>query len=185
MPEKIKQLQVDHQNITKLLGVLQEQTAHLEAGEYTDLQLLADIMHYFVNYPDIQHHPREDLIFASLCEKQPQVTDLVEELNKEHRIMAEDSQKIYEEIKQMQGNAIIPRDRIVTDLKNYINAYYSHIEKEEAALFALAVNVLAENDWLKIDDEMQYVDDPLFGKILNEQYASIYKVILSGAGVDA
>ena len=180
MPEKIKQLQIDHQNIARLLGVLKEQTAHLEAGEYTDLQLIADIMHYFVNYPDIQHHPHEDLIFSSLTEKDPQVIDLVDELHHEHKSMADDSQRIYEEIKKMQGNAIISREKIVTDLKNYTNTYYAHIDKEEGRLFTLAETTLTEDDWIKIDDEMQFVEDPLFGRILSDQYASIYKVILSG-----
>lgn len=180
MPEIIKQLQIDHRNIARLLGVLLEQTTHLEAGEYTDLQLIADIMHYFVNYPDIQHHPQEDLIFSSLTDKDPQLVDLVDELHHEHESMADESLRIHEEIKKMQGNAIISREKIVTDLKNYINTYYSHIDKEEGRLFTLAVNAMTENDWKKIDDEMQFVEDPLFGKILNDQYASIYKVILSG-----
>lgn len=180
MPEIIKQLQIDHRNIARLLGILQEQTAHLEAGEYTDLQLIADIMHYFVNYPDIQHHPYEDLIFSSLSIKEPDVVVIVDELNHEHKSMAEDSQKIYEEITQMQGNAIFSREKIVTHLKNYINTYYSHIEREEARLFTLAQKILTEDDWNKINDEIQFVEDPLFGKILNDQYTSIYKVILAG-----
>lgn len=182
MPEKIKQLQIDHGNISRLLELLREQTAHLEAGEYTDLQLIADIMHYFVNYPDIQHHPREDLIFIALSEKHPQVAAIVDELENEHKTMAEDSQVIFEEIKQMQGNAIIPRDKVVTDLKNYIDNYYLHIDKEETNLFSLALDTLDESDWEKIDNQLQFAEDPLFGKILNDQYASIYKVILSGVG---
>jgi hemerythrin-like domain-containing protein len=180
MPEIIKQLQDDHHNIARLLGVLQEQTTHLEAGEYTDLQLIADIMHYFVNYPDIQHHPREDLIFASIREKEPGVTELIDELYREHQTIADDSMRIYEEIKQLQGNAIFSREKIVTDLKNYISTYYLHLEKEEGSLFSLAMNVLTEDDWKMIDKQMQFVDDPLFGRILSDQYASIYKVILSG-----
>lgn len=180
MPGIINQLQIDHQNISRLLGVLREQTAHLEAGEYTDLQLIADIMHYFVNYPDIQHHPREDLVFAAIMEKEPGVADLIEDLYREHKSMAEDSIRIQEEITQMQGNAIFSREKIVTDLNNYINIYYSHIEKEEDKMFSLARNILSDNDWRDIDNEMQFVDDPLFGKILNDQYTSLYKVILSG-----
>lgn len=180
MPEIINHLQIDHQNISRLLSLLEEQTANLEAGEYTDLQLIADIMHYFVNYPDIQHHPREDLIFSSLREKASDLDDVIEEITREHKTMAEDSIRIQEEISQMQGNAIISREKIVNDLKNYINIYYSHIEKEESKLFSLAMTILTDNDWQKINDEMKFVDDPLFGKILNDQYASLYKVILAG-----
>ena len=180
MPEIINQLQIDHQNINRLLNLLEEQTAHLEAGEYTDLQLIADVMHYFVNYPDIQHHPREDLIFSSIKDKASDFDDLIKEIYREHKTMAEDSIKIQEEISQMQGNAIISREKIVNDLKNYINTYYSHIEKEETKLFSLARNILTDEDWKEIDDKMQFVDDPLFGKILNDQYASLYKVILAG-----
>ena len=180
MPEIINQLQIDHQNISRLLRLLEEQTANLEAGEYTDLQLIADIMHYFVNYPDVQHHPREDLIFSAIKGKAADLDYLIEEIEQEHKSMAEDSIRIQEEISQMQGNAIISREKIVTHLKNYIKIYYSHIEKEEGTLFSQAQNLLTESDWERIDSEMMFVDDPLFGKILNDQYASLYKVILAG-----
>jgi len=179
MSEIISQLQVDHNNIARLLGLLAEQTSCLEAGEYTDLQLVSDIMHYFVNYPDIQHHPMEDLVFTALEGKEEGISVLIDELHAEHKTMAEESIRIHEEIIQMQGNAIFSREKIVNDLKNYIDTYYAHIEKEEEKLFALANKILTEGEWQKIENEMQYVDDPLFGKILNDQYTSLYKVILS------
>ena len=179
MSEIINQLQIDHNNIARLLGLLADQTSCLEAGEYTDLQLVSDIMHYFVNYPDIQHHPLEDLVFAALKERDAGVTDIIEDIHAEHKSMALESVRIQETITQMQGNAIYSREKIVTALKNYIDTYYAHMEKEETGLFSPADKILNEMDWTKIKNQIRLVDDPLFGKILNDQYTSLYKVILS------
>ena len=179
MSNVIDSLQQDHRNISRLLGLLEKQVDHFAAGEYTDFQIVTDIMHYFMNYPDVYHHPHEDIVFAALKSKNINVADLIDEISTEHQNMAKESADIYDAMKHIQGNAIYSREEIVTRLRDYIANYYSHINKEEDKLFALAKSTLEDEDWQKIDTEVTGTDDPLFGKIQDREYQDLYKMILS------
>ena len=169
----------DHKNIFALLALLEKQVKHFIAGEYADYQILTDIMHYFVHQPDVYHHPHEDIIFAALKRKNINVADLIDEITTEHEVMAAASATIYDELKQIQGNAILSRDEIVLRLKDFISRYQTHITREERELFALANTTLDDADWRIIDAEISHNDDPLFGKILDGEYKDLYKVILA------
>jgi len=169
----------DHKNIFSLLALLEKQVKHFVAGEFANYQILTDIMHYFVNQPDIYHHPHEDIIFAALKQKNINVADLIDEITTEHQSMAAASATIYDELIQIQGNAIFPRDEIVLRLTDFISRYHAHIAKEEEGLFALAKTTLDDADWGKIDAEINHNDDPLFGKILDGEYKELYKAILA------
>lgn len=179
MAKVIDTLQLDHKNIYRLLGLLEKQVDHIAAGEYADFQIIADIMHYFVNYPDVYHHPHEDILFNAIKKKNINAADLIDEIVTDHQVMAEESSTIYDEMKQLQGDAIFSRDEIVQRLRDYIAHYHAHIEKEETGLFAVAKNTLKDDDWREIDNEIGNTDDPLFGKIRDQEYQELYKLILS------
>ena len=179
MSNVIDSLHQDHRNIARLLVLLEKQVDHFAAGEYTDFQIITDIMHYFMNFPDVYHHPHEEIIFATLKSKNINVADIIDEITTEHQNMAEESSAIYDAVKHIQGNAILSREEIVTRLRNYIANYYSHINREEEKLFELANSTLDKEDWQKIDTEVTDTDDPLFGKIQDREYQDLYKMILS------
>ena len=179
MTNVIDSLHQDHKNISRLLVLLEKQVDHFAAGEYADYQIITDIMHYFMNYPDVYHHPHEEILFAALKRKNVNSADQIDEISTEHQNMAEESATIYDAMKHIQGNAIFSREEIVSRLRKYISSYYSHIDKEEAGLFALAKSVLDDKDWQAINSEIGDSDDPLFGKIQDQEYQALYKMILS------
>jgi len=179
MTNVIYSLHQDHKNISRLLGLLEKQVDHFAAGEYADYQIITDILHYFINYPDVYHHPHEEIIFAALKRKNINSADLIDEITAEHENMAKESADLYDAMKHIQGNAIFSRDEIVSRLRSYISNYHSHIDKEEAGLFSLANSVLDDGDWQAINTEINGTDDPLFGKIRDQEYQNLYKMILS------
>ena len=179
MSDLITRLKLDHKNISKLLKLLEKQLMAFEAGEYADYQLLTDIMHYFVNYPDVYHHPHEDIIYSALKKKNIGVADEVDEITAEHRDMAVESAEILDKLIQIQGNAIFSRDEFATQLKNFISHYHAHIEKEEEDLFSPAERYLEENDWKVIDAEVVASDDPLFDRIMDDRYKQLYQIIMA------
>ena len=175
----VDKLLQDHKNIITLLALMEKQVQHFVAGEYVDYQILSDIMHYFVNQPDVYHHPHEDIIFAALKLKDINVADLIEEISAEHDLMAKASSTINDELKLIQGNAIFSRQEIVRQLKDFIKRYHDHIIKEEQGLFALANSSLDAADWRRVEHEIEHNEDPLFGNTLRDEYQALYKAILS------
>ena len=181
MSKLIENLHEDHKNIARLLQLLKDQLSHLQAGEFTDFPLLADIMHYFANYPDRHHHPCEDIIFEVLSEKDESAKYAIDRILDEHKKMLNASNRLYDEFNQLQGNAIFSREKLVNELGDYIEKYYQHMNKEENELLPLAEKVLSENDWAAISDKIGVQEDPLFGETLDKEYESLYRSIMSTA----
>lgn len=181
MSEIIASLRNEHRNLNKLLDLLACETDKLEQGEFADYQLIADIMQYFVNYPDVYHHPHEDLIFDILKQKGNNITGLIDEVYREHKKMAADGNEILDEIQQIQGNAIFSREDFVGRLRTYITEYHTHMDKEEDELFKAAEASLDDEDWRRIDLAIHTGEDPLFGRILDDEYRDLFKAILTQA----
>ncbi|OGT80411.1 MAG: hypothetical protein A3H91_07445 [Gammaproteobacteria bacterium RIFCSPLOWO2_02_FULL_61_13] len=178
----IDRIHLDHRNTEQLLRIIEQETDHFDTGEFTNLPLLADLMHYFVNYPDLYHHPLEDQIFALLKRKAPALAGKVDQLYSEHVSMGEASESLQELVTELQGNAVTPRNRIVKAFRDYLRQYREHIDKEEKELIPAAAKALDNSDWIQLEKQFATNADPLFGQILQRQYQTLYKVIMAEAG---
>ena len=178
----IDRIQQDHRNTEQLLKLMEQETDHLEAGDFTNLPLLFDIMHYFVNYPDLYHHPLEDQVFAVLKKKTPAVAGKVDQLYSEHVRMGEASESLLDLTTELQGDAVTPRKEVVRELRDYVRQYREHIDREERELLPAAAKALDANDWQVLEKQFATNTDPLFGRVLQRQYQTLYKVIMAEAG---
>lgn len=64
-------LHSEHQYFEFLLRTLEEEAEKLQPGKIPDYHLLRDIVDYFARYPDQYHHPREDMLFNNMLERDP------------------------------------------------------------------------------------------------------------------
>lgn len=55
----------EHRNIDLLLAALQRELEIFEGGIGPDYEVIRAIISYFEVYPELYHHPQEDLIFRS------------------------------------------------------------------------------------------------------------------------
>lgn len=182
MNSVIERIQQDHRNTEQLLGLIEREATRLENGDYTNVPLLADIMHYFVNYPDLYHHPLEDQVFAVMKKKAASAAARVDQVYSEHVQMAEDAESLLERTTELQGNAVTPRDKVVREFRDYVALYRAHIRREEQELLPAAAKVLEARDWESLEKQFATNTDPLFGKILQRQYQTLYQVIMAEAG---
>jgi len=178
----IDRIHLDHRNTGQLLRIMEQETDHFDTGEFTNLPLLSDIMHYFVNYPDLYHHPLEDQVFALLKKKTPAFAARVDKLYSEHVSMGEASESLLELVTELQGNAVTPRTRVVQAFRDYLRQYREHMDREEKELLPAAEKALETADWSLLEKHYATNADPLFGKVLQRQYQSLYKVIMAEAG---
>lgn len=181
MTQALDRIQADHRNATRLLKLLERETDRLAAGEFTDYPLLSDIMHYIVNHSDLYHHPLEDEMFAILKRKNPNMADSVDECHGEHERMAQDSEALLDRVTEIQGNAVFPRDEVVSQIRAFVELYRRHMQREEDELLPAIRDQLDNDDWRAIAAAIAVQDDPLFGKNRREEYQALYKVILAEA----
>ena len=102
------QLHDDHSHIRQLLRLL------VPAAESMDRAYLlraADVMRYMTGYPDQFHHPREDLMFRPLADRDAASCDLVGRLREEHVDLGDKGQALREALlASLDADRLVERD---------------------------------------------------------------------------
>src|SRR6266705_7130127 len=84
MSDSVALWHAEHANFATLLDILEGQLDLFHKDESPNYELMLDIMFYMTHYPDVLHHPREDLAFAKIKEREKSTGALVDELSAEH-----------------------------------------------------------------------------------------------------
>jgi hypothetical protein len=82
-------LRQEHRNIEKLLLVLEHELSLFVRGERPDYEVIRAVIAYFEVYPDVYHHPQEDIVFKRLKARDPAAAESVGDLAADHRSGAE------------------------------------------------------------------------------------------------
>ncbi|VUX55852.1 putative Hemerythrin HHE cation binding domain protein [uncultured Woeseiaceae bacterium] len=178
MSNVIAALDRDHANIAKLLELLDSEVLAIEVGKTPDYPLLQDIMRYMTQYPDLFHHPKEELIFAQLLKREPGARAVVNELLEEH-ISIELAGQEFERLLRKSGvDSVEVREQLGVAGFAYSRALREHMLKEERKVYPLAIGVLTKEDWQVIDEEVDAVEDPVFGAAIADEYQRLYQLIV-------
>src|SRR6516165_8927121 len=85
----IERLCQEHRNVEMLLSVLERELEIFDCGNRPDYEVIRAIISYFELYPEVYHHPQEDLVFAKLKIRDPAAAAKVGNLALEHQKGAE------------------------------------------------------------------------------------------------
>ena len=179
MTEILDTIHTDHRNYSILLSMLNTDIDHIQKGEHTDFIRLYDIMKYMTNYPDIKHHPTEEIIFDLLEKKQPEIKEKVSQLVNEHRQLAESGQALLERLQYVTSGAIVPKESIIEAAKDYYELLLNHLNFEESKLLPMVKEDFSDEDWNNVKVQMTGEEDPLFGAAIDEQFANLFQRIAS------
>ena len=177
MTHIILQLKQDHINIAKLLDLLEVQLGTLQEGETPDYLLMFDVMCYMRRYPDLFHHPKEDLVFEKLKNRDVSACPIVDILMEEHKVLAAMGAQFFKSLKAIVNESIVSRESLESEGREYIALLCSHMNREEDQVFPLASKVLREEDWVEIDMAMELTADPVFGRAEGEKYRALYNYL--------
>lgn len=178
MAKTLEQLHTDHINTSKLLNILDQQFDLLAVGRTADFALMIDIMTYMTQYPDLYHHPKEDLIFERWLKHDAGVRPLVEEIGVEHRSIIRSSIHVLELLRGVMVDVLQRREEIIAAGRDYISRQRRHMDKEEGEVFPQLMRVLRSEDWEWIDERMATQEDPLFGRVVSKQFRKRYDQIM-------
>ena len=85
MASIVGSLHQDHINSTKLLDVLEQQLVIFSRAEVPDYEMMQGVMEYFLDYPDLCHHPTEDSILSKMETRGWTAKDGFPDLRHEHQ----------------------------------------------------------------------------------------------------
>jgi len=178
MFDVLHQLTLDHANLRKLLGLIERQLATYRGGGALDIEALTDIVEYLLHYPDLCHHPREDLIYRRLKTIDETAAKAVGDIESEHETLARLTRGFAAACRAAAQDVELPRAQFEASVRDFIAHYREHMELEETHLFPLALRSLTARDWWEIDNAVVAAADPLFGGKIERQFQELHLRIL-------
>ncbi len=177
----VESLHEDHANLAKLLDALERQLALFAEGEPLDTDIVEGILEYTLNYPDLHHHPKEDLLYERLRAVDPDAAETVGDLAAEHQDLAELARRFAAAIHNILRDLEVPRDSFEAVARRFLETYREHMVKEEQEFLPAARRSLSAADLADIDARVMQHQDPLFGAEAEERFAALRRDILHWA----
>lgn len=161
MTQAIAVIRKEHQNMTRLLDLLDRQIDLIENAVQPDYELIKEIVDYFLTFPDLYHHPKEDLIFRKIKRRAPDLAADLFDLEAEHEKVSDRLHTFTKTLVNVMLEAEVPRDSFVGIAREFIDGERQHMADEEKHFFRLALDTLSEKDWVDIDAAIANFNDPL------------------------
>jgi len=168
----------EHRNIEKLLRVLERELSLFGRGERPDYEVIRAVVAYFEVYPDVYHHPQEDLVFQKLKTRDPTAAASVGDLAAEHRSGAERLRRVAQAVQGILMDREIPRQTVEGIIRDFIVRERHHMKMEEHVFFPAAIKALRPQDWVEITSTLTDQKDPLFSAVVEERFDSVRTHIL-------
>ena len=173
MSELLRDLRQDHRNMSILLDLLDHESDRVRAGDSPDYELLSDIMRYLTVYSDAVHHPKEDLLYASMQAERPELAAGLERVAPEHRQLAERGRALRNDVEAIATGAPVTREHLLEDTRDYVRALRKHMAWEEEDLFRRAQSMIEQTDKAVVDVADVDAEDPVFGPERAHSFANL------------
>ncbi len=177
MAQILTSIHEDHSHYFSLLTIIRIEIEKLENAQDPDFICLYDIMNYLTNYPDVYHHPLEEVIFSCLVKKQPDIAEKMDRLTNEHSDLARLGLTLKENLSHINSGSIVSKNAIVDSANDYSLLLSSHINTEESLVLPLVQKTFGDSDWSWVEKQLKDIEDPLFGEAVQEQFTDLYNRI--------
>lgn len=173
----IQQLKDDHEGIKLMLTIMEKISCNLEADEELNIDQYEKIIDFLKGFVDKCHHGKEEEILFPALEKHGIQNEggPIGMMLKEHRAgrkNVEEISKAFDEFKKGNKQAI---KSIITSSMNYIQLLRNHIEKESNVLFAMADQVLNEEEQSALFEAFERLEVEKTGEGKHEEYHHLLK----------
>jgi hemerythrin-like domain-containing protein len=173
MRDTLSLLRLEHWNLGRLLGVIEDQVALAETGEPIDEELLRLAADYFCDYPDRCHHPKEDLVYQLLIKRDPAARAELRDLVADHRQLHELAQVFSDAVHRPPEKSRPAEPTAHEAIAQFTRHYREHMRLEEERFLRLAEERLSRDDWDLLDFTIFDQDDPLFDNATEKRFAGL------------
>ena len=181
MAEPLAVWHAEHVNFARLLDLLEAQVAAFHRAEHPNYDLMSNILYYLRSFADRFHHPREDVAFARLAERDPDMRLPIDRLLQEHRVIATAGEELSNRLDQVAADMMTPRATVETAAATYLAYYRNHIGTEERDILPRAARLLTKKDWAEVAANVP--PDPLFGDVVEARFQGLRAQIARDARV--
>ena len=174
----IERLSREHRNIEMLLAVLERELEIFDRGGHPDYEVIRAIISYFELYPELYHHPQEELVFAKLKLRDQAAAARVGDLTLEHQKWTQRLRRVAQAIDSVLADREILRQDVDNIVRDFVESERRHIMIEDRDFFPAALRVLKPSDWTEIASASTNHEDPLFSEAAEETFDELRARIL-------
>lgn len=178
MSAVIESIHQEHVAMAKLLDALERQLVAIDTGETPDYDIVKGVIDYCLTYPDLHHHPKEDLVFEKLRLRDPAAAEAVGDLDEEHRELAGLTRRFAAAVRNVLDEAEISREAFAKLAWHFVGQYRHHMSLEERVFLPAARKALTADDLHGIEAKLTHGHDPLFGDEPDERFDTLREEIL-------
>jgi hemerythrin-like domain-containing protein len=172
----------EHVYFRRLLELLQRELDKFhQAVERPNYEVMLDVIAYLRDFSDQFHHPREDVAFARLAERCPDLKLDLARLAQEHRVIARAGETLRKHLEAILSGALIQRAEVEVAAATYLVYYGNHLAKEDELVLERAEKALTVEDWQAVKGAVASGPDPLFGERPQERYRALRREIALAA----
>lgn len=179
MVDPIRQWHDEHVRFGQLLDLLDRQLTVFHAGGEPDYDLIYDIVHYLRDFGDRFHHPREDVAFARLAERDADMWMLLNRLLQEHRVIAAAGDELLTRLDDIATDVVTERAAVEAAAATYLVYYRHHLATEETQILPRAAQFLSQEDWTAVAAAVPVGHDPLFGNNVEARYEALRRHVIA------
>lgn len=181
MEAHIERLREDHQRLLRVLVQLDRDLQQCRSAERQFADALIPVinaLHFIRGYPELWHHPLEDLLFRRLLELDVPCALSVERLLEEHGAMALQTASLLEQFEQEVRLERKPDDSLLDACYAYFEQQVAHQKLESENVFPVMAAFLGRSDWRAA--EVALLATPADGS-LQRHYQHLYHATVNGA----
>ncbi len=147
-PLLLQRLRRDHNDFYQLYAMIEESLANGSFDEESDYLLLADVARFMTDYLDRRHHPLEEFVLQQVLKFNPDASDALAQLEREHARIASDGDKLLAQVEYAGDPTNVRRpERLLARWRRFCETLREHVEMEEDVLFPLALEHVPEGAW--------------------------------------
>ncbi len=174
-------LNEQHQNIAKLIQLIEREIDRVDDEDVPNVSLLMDIMQYLTRYVDVAHHPLEEALIARYKEKWETSTEEIDECQRQHHSLVDEGRDFMAVVEAVREEQLVERSQFSITGREFVEAQLDHINLEESKVFPELKARLDEKELEAVAAEISSRKDPLFGSIVDKEYQNLYDYILRSA----
>ena len=151
MPSHTDYLARGHENLGRLLLVLDSHLSRALSGETPDMQLMHGIVDYVIDYVERQHNPVEQLVLTRLARRERWLDSLVEAHARELRELRLSMARFSGLLARARVDPSFDREELAHAGRAFVAALRRRVLVEDAELLPAAEQALDAEDWRSIE----------------------------------
>lgn len=165
MPTALTIIRNEHRTMWAVLHGMEYLVGEIRARrKQVDPRIFHAMLYYIDTFSERMHHPKEDkFLFEALRGCGAGAEQLIAELEKEHAIGEVSLRRLAQSLNRYEEGGEKEFPAFEAEVKAFARRYDEHMRKEEELLFPLALELLKEGDWARIDRAFEENRDPLAG----------------------